>query len=43
MRILDGDVLPGDRVRVDVDRERGELVFEREADAVPSEKAGKKR
>ena len=43
MRILDGDVLPGDRVRVDVDRNGGELVFEREGDAVPSEKAGKKR
>ena len=43
MRILDGDVLPGDRVRVDVDRNGGELVFEREGDAVPSEKAGKKK
>ena len=41
MRILDGDVLPGDRVRVDVDRNGGELVFEREGDAVPTEKAGK--
>ena len=40
MRILDGDVLPGDRVRVDVDRNGGELVFEREGDAVPTEKAG---
>ena len=41
MRILDGDVLPGDRVRVDVDRNGGELVFKREGDAVPTEKAGK--
>ena len=43
MRILDGDVLPGDRVRVDVNGDGGELVFEREGDAVPREKAGKKR
>ena len=43
MRILDGDVLPGDRVRVDVDRNGGELVFEREGDAGPSEKPARKR
>ena len=43
MRILDGDVLPGDRVRVDVNGDGGELVFEREGVAVPREKAGKKR
>ena len=43
MRILDGDVLPGDRVRVDVDRDGGELVFEREGDSVPSEKPARKR
>ena len=43
MRILDGDVVPGDRVRVDVDRDGREMIFERDGDAVPSEKAGKKR
>ena len=35
MKILDGEVLPGDRVRVDVDPDRGELVFELERDSQP--------
>ena len=35
MKILDGEVLPGDRVRVDADPARGEIVFELERDSQP--------
>ncbi len=43
MRILDGKMLPGDRVRVDADRKRGELVFERQGNPVPIDEPVKMR
>ena len=37
MRILNGEVLPGDHVWVDADGKRGEIVFERQGSEVPTD------